>query len=234
MGLLVVHDEPPDRGVRDDLQVNTAKCRDVLLDGEEFEGSRAGRRAQACAAFGVAQQCHARLGERSRVARRYHQPRTADDFDDGAHIRGHSGAATEHGLDETDREAFDDAGEDDDGAGRVGLREAGNLRAAYLLEGHRVVADRVHALRLVGEELCGQRLAVGQVEGALRPVGGRPDDPQPGLRLLLADLGEGVQQRDQVLGRFDTADPDQRVRVRAPGIFRSLTHLREADASMPG
>ncbi len=72
---------------------NAGECRDVLLDREEFEGSRAGRRAQARTPFGVAQQCYARLGERPRIARRHHQPRTADDFDDRADVRGHGGTA---------------------------------------------------------------------------------------------------------------------------------------------
>ncbi len=33
----LVQDDPADRAVRDDLQVNAVKCRDVLLDGEQFE-----------------------------------------------------------------------------------------------------------------------------------------------------------------------------------------------------
>ena len=60
-------------------------------------------------------------------------------------------------------------------------------------------------------------LALGAGRGA--------DDPESGLRLLLADLREGVEEGHQVFGGFDTADPGQRVGGRA---VRGLADLGEA------
>ena len=136
-----------------------------------------------------------------------------------------TGAPAEHRLDEADREALDDARQDDHGPGRVCLGDARHLRPADLLEGDRVVADRVQSFRLVGKELGRQGLAVGEIGRTVRPLDGRADDPQHRPGLLLADLREGVQQRDQILGGLDPPDPDQRDRI---GASPSLAHVPEA------
>ncbi len=209
----VVDEHPATRGVRDDVEVNAVECHDVLLHGEQFEGACAGGGAQARAPFGVAQQRHARLRERPRFARGYDQARAADDLRHGAHVGGDRGTGAEHGFDQADGEALDDAGEDDDRSGGVHRREVGGVRSTGLLEGDRAVVGGVGALgAVVREEPGGQGPAVVEVGQALGARGGA-DDAQAGRRHAGADLGEGVEQGDQVLGGVDAPHPDQRVRL---------------------
>lgn len=226
----VVQHDPADRRVRDDLQVNAVKCRDVLLHGEQFECAGARGGTEALTALGVAQQRHARLRERLRVARRDDEPRAADDLHDRADVGGHGGPAAEHGLDEADREALDDAGQDGDRARGVCVGEGRHLGTAELLEGDGVVTDGVQSLRLVREELRGQRLAVPQIGRAL-VAGGRADDPQPRLGLLLADLREGVEEEIRSLA--GSTRPTQTSLSGSPHSADSPTSAKRA-ASMPG
>ncbi len=137
------------------------------------------------------------------------EPGAADDLDDRADVGRDGGPRAEHRLDEAGREALDGAGEDDDRGGGVGVLQGGRLRAAELLEGDGVLADGVRPGGLVGEELRGEPLAVGEVRVGARVPHGDGDDPQPGVGLPGPDVGEGVQQGDEVLGGFGAADPDQ-------------------------
>ncbi|ALM38746.1 hypothetical protein SFR_2131 [Streptomyces sp. FR-008] len=213
-----------DRVVGDDLQVERAEAFDVLVDGEEFQGAGAGGGAEAVAAGGVAEQREARLGEGVRVLGRHDEARTADRLDDRADLGGDGGAAAEHRLDHADREAFDHAGEDDDGAGPVGGGQVGGARLglAGFLEADGAV---------LGAEFAGQFAAVGQVGGALGVAGDEPaDQAQPCRGLGAADLGEGVQQRDEVLAGLDPPHPDQRAGIAR----RAFADLREGRRVEPG
>ncbi len=206
------------RGVGDQLQVDATKCRDVLLDGEQLQRPRPGRRAQPGPAVRVAEQCGAGLGEGPGVARRDDQAGAADDFTDRAGIGRDRGAAAEHRLHQGARKALDDAGEHHHRTGGIGVLQGRHLGAADLLEADRALADGTGVGRLVGEELGGQRPAVREISGRLGVAADAADDPQGGLRLGLADLGEGVQQREEVLRGLDVADPHQRLGVVRRGV----------------
>ncbi len=200
------------------LQVDATKCRDVLLHREQFECAGARGGAQPGAAPRIEQQFQARVGQRARVARRYDQARTADDLADRSGVGGDGGAAAEHRRHEGARKALRHTGEDQHRTGRVDVLRARQAGAADLLEGDRVGTGAPRVGGLVGEELGGQHPALGQVGGVLRAGARGADDAQGRGRFGPVHAGEGVQQRDEVLGGFDGAGPHQRRAVVGRGV----------------